>query len=316
MRALRTNVREVLQDGSARAGVAARGPARRVAGRHAGDDVTILMFAGVLYGGGRATASLTLDLGYDRARLLQVNLAPASRALREPWTTATPALPRRGGAARQDGALERRAAADANWPRATAAGRSRCGTDRPNAASAAAQRPGHARRDVHARHRVWSQGRAARRRRRSPRRAPVAAISRTLAARHWPGRSRIGEQLRLRAANGDASRGARSSVSSATCPTAPVRPAIAAPRRSTCRCCRPASPHRRHRALRDQRGGRAPGLAPGVDAVDPQMVPGYVFRVDEVHRDSPVCSRSRPGASCSAPASPLRCSSRWPGPTA
>ena len=198
MRALRTNVRDVLQDGSARGRIAARRPARPRARRHAGDDRDGADVRGRAVRRGRAPR------GVARPRLRPGPRAAgrsdaAGRALRgrdardavfrdvEAWLA-------------QDGALsgvllrQRLAARDSGGTFAVR-------TADPNAASA----PAHVLATLGAMSTLGIdlvQGRALAVSD-DRRQAPVAAISRSLAARQWPGRSPLGEQLRL-SGRGDA----------------------------------------------------------------------------------------------------------------
>jgi predicted permease len=74
-RATRTNVREVIQDGSARSGSRREGRLSRALVATQVMTVTVLMFIGVM-SGVMARRVITLDPGYDTARLLQAGLAP------------------------------------------------------------------------------------------------------------------------------------------------------------------------------------------------------------------------------------------------
>src|SRR5215207_300318 len=75
MRAVRTNVREVIQDGTARSGSRREGRLARTLVAAQVTIVTVLMFIGVL-SGIMARRIVTIDPGYDPTNLLQVDLTP------------------------------------------------------------------------------------------------------------------------------------------------------------------------------------------------------------------------------------------------
>jgi predicted permease len=197
LRATRTNVLEVMQDTSARAGSRREGRLARILVATQVAAVTVLMFAGVL-GAIVATRVLRLDPGYDPARLLQVTLAPSADR-----------FPTAEGRARVfTGVLDRLAehgALDGVLLRARIADREDGGgltiEERPLEGRPAA--------------RVMatlgalstlgitvSEGRPplATDTRSQPQ---VAVVSHALAARYWPGRSPVGQRIRL-AGRGDA----------------------------------------------------------------------------------------------------------------
>lgn len=193
MRTARTNVRAVMQDGSARAGSRRDGRLSRLLVTVQVATVTVLMFFGVL-SGVMARRVVTLDPGFDPTHLLQgaVDLPPERypdaaarerallalhariadqspvagvvlrRTLGEPRTAAG-SFVRRNAPAGGDVA--------SGWVVATLGDLSFLGAD-----------------VVEGRALATGDERA---------RAPVALVSRSLAARHWPGRSPVGEQLRL-----------------------------------------------------------------------------------------------------------------------
>ena len=77
LRAVRTNVREVMQDGSARSGSRREGRLARVLVATQVTTVTVLMFVGVL-SGVMARRVVTIDPGFDPRNLLEVELAPSA----------------------------------------------------------------------------------------------------------------------------------------------------------------------------------------------------------------------------------------------
>ena len=81
LRAIRTNVREVMQDGSARAGSRREGRLARTMVVTQVTTVTVLMFVGVL-SGVMARRVVNLDPGYDPANLLQVDFVPPAERSR------------------------------------------------------------------------------------------------------------------------------------------------------------------------------------------------------------------------------------------
>ena len=77
LRATRTNVRDVMQDGSARSGTRREGRLARFLVATQVATVTVLMFVGVL-SGVMARRVVDLDPGYDPTNLLQASLAPST----------------------------------------------------------------------------------------------------------------------------------------------------------------------------------------------------------------------------------------------
>lgn len=198
-RALRINVREIMQDGSARAGSRRDGRLARVLVVTQVTTVTVLMFVGVL-SAVMARRILDLDPGYDPAKLLQVGLAPSAPRFATSETRArlfVDVQARLAAHGALDGALlrTRLASRDASGvfevrSPAPAAGRPSAHVlAMLGAMSTVGVRPIEGRLFLPADD--WTQ-------------APVVLISRSLAARHWPGRSPVGDRLRL-AAVGDTS---------------------------------------------------------------------------------------------------------------
>jgi predicted permease len=277
LRATRTNVRDVLQDGSARGGSRRDGRLARALVVTQVTTVTILMFAGVL-SGVVAHRVLTLDPGYDPTRVLQVDLTPPAERFA---TVDARAAVFRDVHARlaEDGALsgvllrKRLAARDSG-------GTFALHTSDPATASA----PAHVLATLGAMSTLGIdlvQGRALdvsddRRQ------APVVAISRALAARQWPGRSPIGEQIRL-AGRGDAEPwrtivGVVSDVPYGN-PFGRDRSAEAIYVPLLQAGIGDTDVFVRYRTS-EMAGRQALHLVFG--AVDPQMVPGFVFRASEV----------------------------------
>jgi predicted permease len=77
LRATRTNVRDVMQDGSARSGTRREGRLARFLVATQVATVTVLMFVGVL-SGVMARRVVELDPGYDPTNLLQASVAPSA----------------------------------------------------------------------------------------------------------------------------------------------------------------------------------------------------------------------------------------------
>jgi predicted permease len=276
VRALRTNVREVMQDGSARAGSRREGRLARAMVVTQVTTVTILMFVGVL-AGVMARRIVTIDPGYDPARLLQVELSPSA----ERFATAAA----RDGVFRDAQArLAEDTATAGALLRTRLAGRDGGPTFAVRTADpASAVAPAHVLATLGAVSTLGItvvQGRllGVDDDRRHP---PVAVISQALAARQWPGRSPIGEQLRLAGAETQPWRtivGVVSDLPYGT-PLLPDRsaeaiyvPLLQTDAASTqiflrCRTSEVAGRQALHRVL---------------GAIDPEMVPGYVFRASEV----------------------------------
>ncbi len=201
MRTTRTNVREVLQDGGVRSGGRRVGRLSRGLVTVQVTTVTVLMYFGVM-AGVMAQRALTIDPGFDTTRLLQGGIAaPPARYATEEERAALfrDVHARLAEQGELDGVILRRNLAE-----------------KQSAAGAFALRDG---RQVHATPSAFvvatlgdlstigvqvMDGRALTAND-DGERAPVAMISRSLAARHWPGRSPVGDQLRL-AGVGDTTR--------------------------------------------------------------------------------------------------------------
>ncbi len=201
LRTTRTNVREVLQDGGARSGGRSIGRISRALVTVQVTTVTVLMYFGVM-AGVMAERALTIDPGFDTTRLVQGGIAPPPARY---TTDAERAVLFRNLQARlaEQGELDevilRRTLAE----KQSSGGRFTLRDARQTGAAPSAfvvatlgdlntlgvqvmdGRPFNAADDGE--------------------RAPVAIISRALAARHWAGRSPVGDQLRL-AAVGDTAR--------------------------------------------------------------------------------------------------------------
>jgi len=193
LRAVRTNVREVMQDGSARSGSRREGRLARVLVATQVTVVTVLMFVGVL-SGVMARRVVTLDPGFDPANLLQVDLAPSAEQF--PTEDSRQAVFRNVAARLSehgalDGALLRTRLATEDGGAGTFALRgSRAATALPtaNVLATLGAMSTLGMDVVEGRPLTASDDRA---------HAPVALISRSVAARLWRGRSPVGEQLRL-----------------------------------------------------------------------------------------------------------------------
>jgi predicted permease len=191
LRAMRTNVREVLQDGSARAGSRREGRLARLLVATQVAAVTILMFVGVL-SGVLARRIVNLDPGYDASKLLQVYVAPSPERFASPdardgaFRTTLEQLSDRESldgvllrkklAPRGDaGAFEIRGGATREYPQANIlATLGDMGTLGVTV--------------VQGRGLTASDNRG---------QQSVVVVSRALAARQWPGRSPIGQMIRL-----------------------------------------------------------------------------------------------------------------------
>jgi len=193
LRAIRTNVREVMQDGSARSGSRREGRLARVLVATQVTTVTVLMFVGVL-SGVMAHRVVNIDPGYDPTNLLQADLAPPAERFSTDDARAAVFRSVQQRLA-EHGALET-ALLRARLATRDGGG----GTFDLRAPAAAGARPSA---NILAALGAMStlgitvvEGRSL-----EPSddqaRAPVAVISRSLAARHWRGRSPIGDQVRL-----------------------------------------------------------------------------------------------------------------------
>lgn len=193
LRTSRTNVREVMQDGSARSGSRRDGRLSRALVGLQVTTVTVLMFVGVM-AGVMAQRVVTLDPGFPTARLLQGGVAPPAARYPGPAARAAAFRDVRARLAEQqalDGVLLRRTLAEQR----TAGGRFAlrdAGATGPSPSAHVVAALG----DLATMGVALVEGRAL-----APgddaTRVPVAMISRSLAARHWRGRSPVGDQLRL-----------------------------------------------------------------------------------------------------------------------
>jgi predicted permease len=191
LRTTRTNVREVIQDGSARSGSRRDGRLSRALVGVQVTTVTVLMFVGVM-AGVMAQRVVTLDPGFATARLLQGGVTPpaARHATAAARAAALHDVHARLAEQRAlDGALLRRTLAEVR----TEGGRF---VRRDAAAPGASAHVIAALGDMGTMGVRVLEGRALAASDDASR-APVAMISRSLAARHWRGRSPVGDQLRL-----------------------------------------------------------------------------------------------------------------------
>lgn len=200
-RATRTNMREVMQDGSARSGARREGRMSRVLVTTQVTTVTVLLFFGVM-AGVMARRIVKIDMGYDTNRMLQGGVAPAEGRYA---TSMARAELYRGLAAR----LGEQEALEATLLRNTMAEKSstdaglvlrdeRTTGARPvaNLVAALGNLATVGVRVVEGRAFASSDDQS---------RESVAMVSQSLAARLWPGRSPVGEQVRL-ASVGDTTR--------------------------------------------------------------------------------------------------------------
>jgi hypothetical protein len=275
LRATRTNVRDVIADTGARAG--SRREGRLAQGLVATQvaAVTVLMFTGVLAAvvGHRV---LNLDPGYDPARLLQASLdPPADRfpttdARMRAFTRVQAGLAAHGAV---DGVLLRSTLARLEdggafeLPPASAGGRPVAqvfGTLGPLATLGITLREG---RPLQA-----GEDRA---------QPPVAVISHALAVKHWPGRSPIGERLRLTGVEHEPWRTVVGVVSDIPYGNLLARArsaeAIYVPLLQT-----EATGAQIVTRYRTSEIAARQALFEVFGAVDPQMIPGDVYRVEEV----------------------------------
>ena len=278
-RAMRTNVRDVMQDTSARAGARREGRLARVLVVTQVATVTTLMFVGVL-GGVMARRVVTIDPGYDPARLLQVGLEPPADRFATDDARArlfTGVHARLAGHGAIEGVLLR-----------TTLGRSESGgTFEPRTAVAGGRPAARVVATLGALSTLGITVNDGRGLQIADDRAqpPVAVISRALAVRHWPGRSPVGDQLRLTTGEGEPWRTIVGVVSDIPYgnPLARERSAeaIYVPLLQT--AATGAEVVVRHRT--SEIAGRQ-ALYDVFGAIDPQLVPGHVFRVEEVIQKS------------------------------
>jgi putative ABC transport system permease protein len=196
--AVRTNVREVIQDGSARSGSRREGKVTRGLVMLQVATVTVLMYVGVL-SGVMAYRVVRVDPGYDATNLLQASLEPsderfpAGDARAQVFRTVEERLAGQGAI---DAVLLRARLARQHDYRGTFALRQHDAFSALPSANILATLGSMSTLGVE-----LVEGRLF-----EPTddrtRAPVVLISRSLAARHWRGRSPVGDQLRL-AAVGD-----------------------------------------------------------------------------------------------------------------
>jgi predicted permease len=191
LRAARVNVREVMQDGTLGAGSRRSGRLARGLVVTQVATVTVLMFVGVL-SAVMARRVLDLDPGYDPSRLLQVDLAPATLArfaaddARDRLFAGVQARLAAHGAI--DGALLRATLASRETGRFARQDGDTTALSGAHVVAALGDLSVLDVAPVAGRLFVPSDDRS---------QAPVVLISRSLAARHWPGRSPLGERLRL-----------------------------------------------------------------------------------------------------------------------
>ena len=281
VRAVRTNVREVMQDGSARSGSRRDGRLARVLVAAQVTIVTVLMFVGVM-SGVMAQRVVTIDPGYDPTNLLQVDLSPPAERFASDDARAAVF---RGVEAR----LAEHRALDGVLLRARLAREGERGTFVLRDARSSGTLPNA---NVLATLGSMStlgidviQGRAFEVSD-DVTRPPVALVSRSVASRYWAGQSPVGHQLRL-AAVGDTTRW-RTVVGVVS--DLPYGDPFARDR-STDAIYLPllqaGVPSTevivRHRA--NEVAGRQ-ALHDVFGAVDPLLVPGFVFRAEEVIQKS------------------------------
>jgi predicted permease len=192
VRTMQTNVREVMQDGSARGGSRRDGRLARLLVVTQVATVTVLMFVAML-SGVMARRVMNLDPGYDPGKLLQVALSPPADRFATDDARA-------GVFRRVQMQLSEHDAIDAALLRTTLAARTDRGrfamrgnertTALPTAHIVAAMGTMTALGIEILQGRAFHPGD-------DPRYPPVVAISRSLATRYWHNRSPLGEQVRL-----------------------------------------------------------------------------------------------------------------------
>lgn len=191
LRATRTDVREVMQDGGVRSGSRNEGRLSRILITTQVTTVTVLMFVGVL-SGIMARRVATIDPGYDASHLLQVSFEPpASRFPNENARVAVfrTIAERLGEQSAFDGVLLRRKLADKTSGAARFALREAAGA-MPSANIVAAF-GAMSTLGITLKHgRLLERGD-------DQQHLPVVVVSQSLAARYWPTRSPVGEQIRL-----------------------------------------------------------------------------------------------------------------------
>jgi hypothetical protein len=282
LRATRTNVREVMQDGSVRSGSRREGQLARNLVALQITTVSLLMFVGVL-SGVMARRVVTLDPGFDPTNLLQVTL--------EPSTDRFPAGEGRSAVYRQ---VESRLAAHGSLSGALLRTKLADKGDRDARFEVRHVRAGGALpasnivatlgamstlgielkegRDLAASDEAG--------------RTPVVVISQSLAARHWPGVSPIGAEVRL-AGTAD-SLTWRTIVGIVS--DIPYGNALSRDRSADAiyvPLLQAGVPYTDVivRARRGEVAGRQ-ALHDVFGAIDPRLIPGYVHRTEEVIRKS------------------------------
>jgi len=193
LRTMRTNVRAVMQDGSARAGSRREGRLSRALVTTQVTTVTVLMFFGVM-SGVMARRVMTLDPGFDVTNLLQAGVELPSARYPDALARATALRLVHARLAEQPsvaGVVLRRTLAEQRTPGGAFELRDTpTGGARPSAWIVAALG------DLSTLDAAVVEGRALDARD-DLAHAPVVVISRSLALRHWRGRSPVGDQLRL-----------------------------------------------------------------------------------------------------------------------
>lgn len=191
--AVRTNVRAVLQDGSARSGSRREGRLTRGLVVFQVTTVTVLMFIGVL-SGVMAHRMINLDPGYDPTNLLQAYLEPPTDRFRtrderiQVFHTVQERLAEHGAV---DDVLLRARLAEQSDDRGAFAVREGQAPGTSRSANVLAVLGAMSTLGIElVEGRLLGAGD-------DQSRTPVVLISRSLAARHWGGRSPVGDQLRL-----------------------------------------------------------------------------------------------------------------------
>ena len=192
LRATRTNVRDVMQDGSARSGTRREGRLARFLVATQVATVTVLMFVGVL-SGVMAQRVVELDPGYDPANLLQASVAPSAERF---TTDEARAAVFRNVQARLaeheavDNALLRSRLAEKGSNAGSFAVRDRAATGRLPGANVVATLGAMSTLGIELVEGRMLEGTD------DKSRAPIVLVSRSLAASHWR-QSPVGQQIRL-----------------------------------------------------------------------------------------------------------------------
>lgn len=192
-RAMRTNVRDVMQDGSARSGARREGRIARTLVATQVTTVTVLMFVGVL-SGVMARRVVSIDPGYDPKHLLQTDFEPPAERFASDDARATvfrnvhARLAEHGAI---DGALLRKKLAERGGDEGKFALRLSRGSAALPTANILATLGAMSTLGIGVIDgRLLDESE-------DQTRSPVALISRSLAARLWRGQSPVGDQLRL-----------------------------------------------------------------------------------------------------------------------